>query len=868
MKIMNKQLLPIDEHLQDIANAVENNPVTIVKAAPGAGKTTRVPPALLDCVKGEILVLEPRRLAARLSAERIAEELCEKIGERIGFHIRFEQATSKQTRIKFITDGLFLRFLSSDPNLSNVGCIVLDEFHERHVHTDIALALIRWLQKRNRPDLRLLLMSATLDTEILGKHFPNAPIFNSEGRTYPVDVEYFPQPQRWSTSETVAAAVEKLYSDKRCTGHILAFLPGAADIKRTRENLFLFSQKYPMEILELRAEIPFAEQRRVFANSNLRKIILATNVAETSVTIPGVTGVVDCGLAKIPGHASWSGLPTLDTKPISRSSCVQRAGRAGRTAPGIAMRTFEKNDFDSRPLSEKPEILRSDLSQTVLDLILVGGHLGLSGTQLLEEMEWVDKPPPGLLNAALSTLHMLNATDKNNMLSSIGKNMARLPIHPRLSRTIEEARENKIAAQGALAVALLSEGMLFRKGTEAPAIADSDIVFQMEIFEKLMNKKKIESRGISNAIDPTKAHRIESLLKSICNITNTSFQDALKPVNHCAVSKSLLAGFPDRVARIRRKSQHQNFANQRNRVELNLCQGGGALLSSQSVAQQEEFLLALDADESATHNNSALSTQIHVAAGISSDLLLNDPAGFLSERDEYIWDDEAERVRGFSRIFYGQIVLDETPITHQNSRMEETLLKALQQRWPKPFANDEPLQFFNMRCGLVKKAGFEIEAPDIANAEFSNFLQHICAGKKSFSEVSAREIEDYFADILSTDAYKLLEDLAPREIKIGSGRRVKVKYEEGKPPWIASRLQDFFGTMATPTIARGRISLVVHLLAPGGQALQVTSNLASFWTTTYPTLRKEYSRRYPRHYWPEDPKIAEPPPLGRIRPKK
>jgi ATP-dependent helicase HrpB len=861
---MPKASLPIDTILPEIADAIKTNSTVIIKAAPGAGKTTRVPSALLESIPGEILVLEPRRLAARLSAERIAEEMDERTGETVGFHIRFEQSLSNKTRIKFITEGLFLRYLAADPRLTSVGCVVLDEYHERHIHTDVALALTRWLQTHDRPDLKLILMSATLETDALQQHFPDAKVFISEGRTYPVETEYFSPGSRWSLAQSVAAGVERLFANPRCGGHILAFLPGAAEIRRTFDELSAFSQRNDVEVLELRAEIPPHEQRKVFADSGKRKIILATNVAETSITIAGVTGVVDSGVAKIAGHASWSGLPTLDIKPVSRSACIQRAGRAGRTAPGIALRLFERSDFDTRPTAEKPEITRSDLTQTVLDLIVATRTLQ-RGTNLLHELQWLVPPPKNLLDSAFSTLTLLGAIDPSQRLTSVGEAMARLPIHPRLSRVVIAAQEQKYGAAGALAAALLSEGMLLRRGFEAPAIAESDVAFQMDVFRQAINEPRKLPRHISSLLDPQKMKRVENLAKSLCKITGSRFEDIAREIPSDVLAVALLCGFPDRVAQVRRKTPEGGSHRKDSRIELNLCLGGGAILSNQSVVQQDDLMIALEAEESPTSGNAASSTQIRVASSLSADLLLNDTLGYLADRNECFWDNEAERVRSFSRIYYGQLVIDETPLTQNTPEVELTLFKALRQRWPKPFESDNPLQFLKVRTTLLQKCGLNLEVPDLSGDDFEAFLRHLCQNRRSFSEITKQTLDDYFSDLISPEAFRKLEELAPREIKVGSGRRVLVHYEEGKPPWVASRLQDFFGTMSTPTIANGRISLVVHLLAPNTQSLQVTSDLGSFWKNTYPTLRKEYSRRYPRHFWPENPKDAEPPPLGRIR---
>ncbi|HSP07334.1 MAG TPA: helicase-related protein, partial [Acidobacteriota bacterium] len=416
--------LPVDALIPEIQERLKTGRRLILQASPGAGKTTRVPPALLNITRRQIVVLEPRRLAARLSAERVAQEMGEPCGRTTGYQIRYERMFGPQTRLKFITEGLFLRLLLSDPMLNDVECVVLDEFHERHIHTDVTLALVRHLQNTLRPDLKLVIMSATLDAESLQTYMPDAAVIQSELRMHAVDIEFQPHPNARPVDHGAAGAVSHLLRERKVHGHILVFLPGAAEIRRTAERLEDLARTHDCDLLELRSETPIDQQRRVFEESGRRKIILATNVAETSITIDGVVAVVDCGLAKIPAHDPWSGLPLLQTKPISQASCIQRAGRAGRTAPGMALRLYTKHEYLTRPAAEIPEIQRLDLTQILLELQAVAERFPAAARFEASTLPWFEAPPGGMVQGCRELLRILGATDALGQLSDAGRTMA------------------------------------------------------------------------------------------------------------------------------------------------------------------------------------------------------------------------------------------------------------------------------------------------------------------------------------------------------------------------------------------------------------------------------------------------------------
>ncbi|BBH52302.1 ATP-dependent helicase HrpB [Fluviispira sanaruensis] len=848
-----KLSLPIDEILPAIVSDFQNENTLIIQATPGAGKTTRIPAALLNRTNKTILVLEPRRLAARLSAERVAQELGEECGETIGYQVRYDKRESQATKVKYITGGIFSRLILEDPELKNISCVIIDEFHERHTHTDLALMLVKLLQQSLRPDLKLIVMSATLDTYGLQNYLPNAKTHTSIGRTHPLEIQHLdPNSAHKKLPILIFNAVESLLIDPKCPGDILVFLTGSYEIQKTQENIEELAHKYNAIILQLKADLAPHDQQKVFQLTERRKIILSTNVAETSITLDGVTGVVDTGFAKIAGHASWSGLPTLDTLPISQSSCIQRAGRAGRTQSGCVKRLFTLLDFQMRPAFQKAEIQRVDLTQSLLEIKILEKKLSLHKLNEPFSFPWFDPPPQNIMQSCSQLLNFLSAFDASNNLTEIGSEIAKYPLHPRLGRILYEAASKNILPQAIVIVSIINEGSIIKNGISSTDIGVSDLEFQFNILINYF-LKKVKKLSPNSHFDIARIKKIEVSIRHICQIAKVKFTDCFKDISNNDLSLILLAGYPDRVCQVRNNLNHSG------KKELNLCLGGGAILSPSSIVQDSEFLIAIEAEESAQALSQAQSTQVRICHGIDPDILIAAPEYFIKENEEYTWDDNAQRVRAAKKTYYGKLILEERPIRQHTAKYEEILLKELSLSWPKPFEDDKDLRYLAKRIALAKTAGYSLDAAHFLEEDFELLLCHICENKRSYNEILEKDLDEYLDDLLPHETKRLLNDLFPNHIIIGKGRKVKINYEEDKPPWVASRLQDFFGTLQTPRICNGTVPLVVHLLAPNMQAVQVTTDLAGFWERGYVEVKKELSRRYPRHAWPDNPKTAEPP---------
>jgi ATP-dependent helicase HrpB len=771
-----KPALPVDAILPEILNSLKLRPNIVIEAPPGAGKTTRVPPGLLGVVNGEVVVLEPRRIAARLAARRVAWELGEQPGETVGYQVRFEQVAGPSTRVRFVTEGVLIRRLISDPSLKGIAAVVVDEFHERHQESDLALALLKRLQ-RTRPDLRIVVMSATLDTGPVAQYLGGCPIARSEGTRFELSIKHLPYSSE-PLEVQVRSAVELLV-DAHHSGDILVFLPGAAEIGRAMRACEAVARRAGLLMLPLHGSLPPKDQDIAVSPASQQKLVLATNVAESSVTIDGVTAVIDSGLARFASHSPWTGLPTLYVGRVSKASATQRAGRAGRTAPGQVLRLYTKEDYSHRPEQDTPEIMRSDLSQLCLDL---------RALQIapVNDIEWLDTPPAAAVQGAESLLDRLGAT------GGMAHRLARYPLPPRLSRILVEAVERGVGEDGCIAAALLGSGLQAER---------NDLLAAMDLAQDYRLRQHIEQLRRIARPAKQKYHHDGSLLISV------------------------LTGFPDRVAR------------QRTGNQVLLSTGGSADVAGEPP--RYEFMVVVDVED---RKEKPLPI-IRMTARIEPEWLIDLFPDRVREQSNVTWNRVTERVEAVSVLLYDELVIQESRNALPNVEAAAEMLaqKALEAGIER-FVDVNALDEFLAR---VELAGFD--PPDVPRA-----LRVLCSGLRSFVELrkAASELICMLEQKIGT---RRLEEIAPARIHLPNGRPTKVHYDRGKPPWIASRLQDFFGMRDTPRIGPKGTPVVVHLLAPNQRPVQTTSDLGGFWERLYPQVRRQLMRRYPKHSWPERP---------------
>jgi ATP-dependent helicase HrpB len=830
--------LPIDPFLPAIVSSLDAAQNLVIQASPGSGKTTRVPPALLEvgCLGGkDVLVLVPRRLAAKMAALRVAEERGEDVGGIVGYRFRFENATGVKTRLTFLTEGLLLRKLMDDPELNGTACVILDEFHERHLHSDVALAHLRLLQKTRRPDLRLVVMSATLDAKAVRTFLGECPLVEVKAVQYPVTLHYLERAKDSRLEKLVEEAVGGLRTGgngRGAIGDVLVFLPGMADILRAADALeSRFGDRFL--VLPLHGDLPKERQMLVFKPADRPKIILATNVAETSLTIDGVETVIDSGLHRQASHSWWSGVASLKTKPTSRASAIQRAGRAGRTAPGRCLRLYTKSDFEGRPEFDLPEIRRADLTQTVLEIKAMGDGR-------LSEFPWFEAPLPGLLNASCELLYNLGATvspDLDAPLTRIGKTMTRIPVHPRLARVLIEAASRGVLAEAARLCALIAEGEL----EDLEALAHLEKKFVPE------NVRKAERQLLSCfPLVPRGEGRGEGL----------SVQ---------AIPSCLLRGFSDRVA----KKRPRPGAGQKPEEELVFCFGGSGTVAAVDVVREGDFFLILDVQERQGLTQNKPRVHVRSLCPISPEWLIDLETTFLSETDALEWDGKRGRVMAASRLSYGQITLSESVRDAEPGAAVTALALKSAFGWTEEqFAHltipdflaaltrsgDEgEVETLITRLALIARYRPDAEIPPLDGVACGEAIIRWLDGVANAADLKGPALCGKIRAGLPFTAQSLLDRETPASVTLTGGRKIIVHYEWGKSPWIASRLQDFFGMREGPKILSGREPLTLHLLAPNGRDVQVTSDLASFWKNAYLEIRNSLARRYPRHKWPEDP---------------
>ncbi|MFN0207243.1 MAG: ATP-dependent helicase HrpB [Planctomycetota bacterium] len=836
--------LPIDSVLPALLAEIRAGRNAVLRAPTGAGKTTRVPRALFDeKLSGgkQILLLEPRRLAARAAARRIAVEMNCNVGEEVGYHVRFDRRAGARTKILVITEGIFVRFMQEDPFLERAGIVLFDEFHERNLDADLGFAMARKLQIEARPDLRMIAMSATLDAAPLATFLGNCNIIESAGRLHPVADCYIPRRGDEPLEKSAAAAVDRALLET--DGHILVFLPGAAEIRRAREIL---TKKPNILLLDLHGEMPPEAQDEVLKPSEVRKVILATNVAETSLTIEGVTAVVDSGLRKVLIYDPAVGLDRLEIVKISQSSARQRAGRAGRTSPGICYHLWNEMENRSFAINDEPEIARVDLAGAML-------QLRSWGESDLRTFPWFEKPPEVSLARAELLLSRLGAVDASGM-TQIGKAMAAIPAHPRIARLLIEGYEYGIPEHAALAAALLSERDPFRYHlTKAPPgsrgaahTSPSDLLDRVHILQDFEKRGSVYSdigeiqRGAAKLIFSARDQYLQILEGRVRTLSPPNFSSADEALLH-----AIFVAYADRLAR--RRTSNDKKANDKNKERRGVMAGGrGVQLSESSAVTEAEFFVCINIDAGGAESI------VRIASAVEPEWL---PQDWIQTKEEAVFDENSERVVVTRKQTIDGITIRETAVHSSDSEKITQILAAAARRdvariLPKDGAE---LGSFLARAACLRAWLPELQFPDVTIEEIIN---DVCAGKTSFEALQKAPWLDFLKSRLTRDQILTLDREAPETIQVPSGSFIKIQYEPGKPPVLAARIQELFGMRETPKIARGRVSLLLHLLAPNYRPQQITNDLASFWNHTYPKVRKELRARYPRHAWPEDPWTA------------
>jgi ATP-dependent helicase HrpB len=831
--------LPIDGVLPRLVAELRSHSCAVLRAPTGAGKTTRVPPALLDAgLAGDrtILMLDPRRLAARAAARRIAFERGWKVGQEVGFHVRFDRQATDRTRILVLTEGLLVRYLQDDPFLERAGVVVFDEFHERNLDTDLALALVRKVQLEARRDLKLVVMSATIETEPIARFLGGAPVAESEGRLFPVEVTYLGSDERADLAERIGPAISRAVD--ATSGDVIVFLPGVGEIRRAHDSLAPLANRKNLALFDLYGDLPADEQDAVLRPADRRKVVLATNVAETSITIEGVTAVVDSGLARILRYDAGVGLDRLELVRISRASAEQRAGRAGRTAPGICLRLWSEAEQRSMQEREEPEIRRVDLAGPALQLRCFGEND-------LSAFPWFEAPPTGALERALRLLELLGAVNARGV-TEIGRAMGRIPAHPRIARLLLEGGD-----EAALAGALLSERDPFARGRSRGPRESSRPSSDSDVLDRVRALEEFERTGHASVDLNAGAARFvlrarDDLLRHVRERKTRRATDA----EH-ALSRALLSAYPDRVARRRASGDPRGV----------LVGGRGVRLAEESAVREAELFVCVDLD--AGKRGERAEALVRLASAIEREWL---PKERVREEIATRFDEEREAVTASRRVLYEDLVLEEAQVALPDSvEVERTLAEAAARdpRRALPLA-DEEVQRFLARLRCLREWMPELGLPEFSDGELAALLPELCAGARSFADLRKLPLVELLKSKLSRAQSVALDREAPERIRVPSGSAIAIAYEVGKSPVLAVRIQEVFGLADTPRIAGGRVKVLMHLLAPSHRPQQVTDDLRSFWNGAYREIRKELARRYPRHAWPEDPWNA----VAERRPKR
>ncbi len=831
--------LPIHSILPSLQQALQQNTQAILTAPPGSGKTTEVPLAVLAegwLHSQRIMMLEPRRLAARAAACYMARKLGEQVGQTVGYRIRLDSRISTSTRIEVVTEGVLTRMLQSDPSLAGYGLVIFDEFHERNLHTDLGLALCLDVQHALREDLRLLVMSATLDVEAVSTLMGHAPVITGEGKRFPVQTVYLESPSKRRIEDEVVHMVMKALSQE--PGNILVFLPGVKEIRKVEQRLQERFSGENVIISPLYGDLPQRAQDDAIAlpAKGHRKIVLSTPLAETSLTIEGIRVVIDAGWVRVPRFDPRSGMSRLETVRVAQDSADQRRGRAGRVEPGMCFRLWTEQEHRVLREQTSPEILEADMASLALELAVWGV---IDPAQL----SWLDPPPPGAFGQSQDLLKQLEALDEEGKVTDHGRHMVALGLHPRLAHMVLKGKEYGVESLACDLAALLSERDFLKfRGKERNA----DIRMRLDYFaeRQLLNETTVVDQGMLQRIRKN-SQTIQGNIKGRPSLKKRTHQPS--PPTYLAGVLLALA-YPDRIAQ-RQKGNHGRFR---------LANGRGAHFVEPELLAQEDYLVIPQLDG---HQQWA---KIFLAAPVHLEGLEDYCADHIRSRTSVSWNNESGEVVARQQQCLGELILEDHPLPHPDPTLVvDLLLQGIRQRGLKCLPWSKDLRHWQTRVGFVRSLeGAESSWPDVSNegllTSLDQWLAPFIQGKIRLNQIQDPDLRKALFALLTWEQQQKLDQTAPTHFTVPTGSRIPLDYESGEVPILKVRLQEVFGVKETPTIGKGKVPLVIHLLSPARRPVQVTQDLVSFWKTSYQEVKKELKGRYPKHFWPDDPLQAEP----------
>lgn len=840
--------LPIHAIRYDILERLKSGNRLILRAPTGSGKSTQVPQLICNAMLPpgkQIIVLQPRRIAARLLARRIAQERNVSLGEEVGYQVRLEGQFSSRTKIKFVTEGLLLQRLLHERDLPDVHTIIFDEFHERHLETDLSLALALRLQKEKRPDLKLVVMSATIECEKLQELMDGAPIIHAEGRTFPVEIRYAHAHATVPVWEQAAAQLESALSDFP-EGNALIFMPGFYEIRKTIQEIQARRKVRGFEILPLHGSLTKDEQDRAVSESEQRKIIVATNVAETSLTIPGIRLVIDSGLARIARYDNRRGINTLLIDNISQASADQRAGRAGRTAPGLCYRLWNSNSQHRRPISETPEIQRLDLSESILGLIAAGISL--------KHFTWLEAPPEISIERALSLLQALDAINEDGSITENGKIMTRFPMHPRFSRMLIEAMNRDCVSETCVLIALaqvpqillrLNDGRINNERINRFADVDSDSLFEYNAWLWARSENFAKDACFRLGIHSQNARQAESIAKQFLAIAsryignNVALPSASAKYDETALRRCILSGFADHIA----------LRTHTGTLHCKMLHGRSGHLRRDSVIHHAKLLIAQDVEE--TQTPQGIQTLLDDATAIEENWLRESFPEAFKEQNEIRYDGSMKRVVRIVEKKFHDLVLTQGIDENVSDDEAATLLaQAVHDGQIKLSLWDDAVEHYINRVNFAATHAPHYGISPIDQEARDLILQQLCHKTRSAKELERREIWPVLHTWLSYEQTVALDMVAPESIDLPHTRRpVRLRYEKDGDVILAATIQQLYDCPLPICIAEGKVPVIFEILAPNRRPIQITRDLAAFWSGSYHQIKKDLKGRYPKHEW-------------------